>query len=90
MARTVADQFAEVLAAAGVNRIYGIVGGCLNGLTESLPRQGMIEWIHVRFEEVAAFVAKGFKPYMVKSNLSDRGDEVVDLARTNLTTGKLS
>jgi hypothetical protein len=41
MARTVADQFAEVLAAAG-----------------------------------------GFTLYMVKGNLSRRGDEIVDLART--------
>lgn len=32
MARTVADQFAEILAAAGVKRIYGIVGDSLNGL----------------------------------------------------------
>jgi hypothetical protein len=38
MVRTVADQFAEVLAAAGVKRIYGIVGDSLNGLTDSLRR----------------------------------------------------
>src|SRR6202522_4688667 len=57
MVGTVADQFAEVLAAAGVKRIYGIVGDSLNGLTESLRRQGKIEWIHVRHEEVAAFAA---------------------------------
>jgi pyruvate dehydrogenase (quinone) len=29
----------------------------LNGLTDSLRRQGKIEWIHVRHEEVAAFAA---------------------------------
>ena len=57
MARTVADQFAEVLVAAGVKRIYGIVGDSLNGLTDALRRQGKIEWIHVRHEEVAAFAA---------------------------------
>lgn len=55
--RTVADQFAETLAAAGVKRIYGIVGDSLNGLTDSLRRQGKIEWVHVRNEEVAAFAA---------------------------------
>src|SRR5499427_1991038 len=55
--RTVADQFAEILAAAGVERIYGIVGDSLNGLTDSLRRQGEIEWVHVRHEEVAAFAA---------------------------------
>jgi pyruvate dehydrogenase (quinone) len=57
MAKTVADQFAETLAAAGVKRIYGIVGDSLNGLTDALRRQGKIEWLHVRHEEVAAFAA---------------------------------
>ena len=57
MARTVADQFIETLAAAGVKRIYGIVGDSLNGLTDALRRHGGIEWIHVRHEEVAAFAA---------------------------------
>jgi pyruvate dehydrogenase (quinone) len=54
---TVADQFAETLAAVGVKRIYGIVGDSLNGLTDSIRRQGKIEWVHVRHEEVAAFAA---------------------------------
>jgi pyruvate dehydrogenase (quinone) len=54
---TVADQFASTLAAAGVKRIYGVVGDSLNGLTDSLRRQGKIEWVHVRHEEVAAFAA---------------------------------
>src|SRR5215468_3820725 len=57
MARTVADQFAETLALAGVKRIYGIVGDSLNGLTDAIRRQGKIEWLHVRHEEVAAFAA---------------------------------
>src|ERR1700758_4251705 len=57
MIKTVADQFAEILAAAGVKRIYGIVGDSLNGLTDALRRQGKIEWVHVRHEEVAAFAA---------------------------------
>jgi len=57
MAHTVADQFAEILAAAGVRRIYGIVGDSLNGLTDALRRQGKIDWLHVRHEEVAAFAA---------------------------------
>ncbi|HEX2892186.1 ubiquinone-dependent pyruvate dehydrogenase [Vineibacter terrae] len=54
---TVADQFAETLAAAGIKRIYGIVGDSLNGLTDALRRQGRIDWIHVRHEEAAAFAA---------------------------------
>src|ERR1700688_4161676 len=62
MAKTVADQFAEILAAAGVKRIYGIVGDSLNGLTDALRRQGKIEWVHVRHEEVAAFAAGSEAP----------------------------
>src|SRR5246127_591346 len=57
MAKTVADQFAETLAASGVKRIYGIVGDSLNGITDAIRRQGKIEWLHVRHEEVAAFAA---------------------------------
>jgi len=55
--KTVADQFEATLAAAGVKRIYGIVGDSLNGLTDAIRRQGRIEWLHVRHEEVAAFAA---------------------------------
>ena len=55
--KTVADQFAETLAAVGVKRVYGIVGDSLNGLTDAIRRQGKIEWVHVRHEEVAAFAA---------------------------------
>ena len=57
MARTVADQMVEVLAAAGVRRVYGVVGDSLNGFTDALRRRGGIEWLHVRHEEVAAFAA---------------------------------
>jgi hypothetical protein len=38
MVRTVADQFAEVLAADGATRIYGIVGNSLDALTDSASR----------------------------------------------------
>jgi two-component sensor histidine kinase len=55
--RTVADQFVEVLANAGVKRIYGIVGDSLNGVADAIRRQGKIEWIYVRHEQVAAFAA---------------------------------
>lgn len=54
MAKTVADQFAEILVSAGVKRVYGIVGDSLSGLTDSIRRQGKIEWVHVRHEEAGA------------------------------------
>jgi pyruvate dehydrogenase (quinone) len=59
MAETVADQMVKVLAAAGVERIYGIVGDSLNGFTDALRRDGSIKWLHTRHEEVAAFAAAG-------------------------------
>src|SRR5277367_5586497 len=57
MAKAVADQFAEILAAVGVKRIYGVVGDSLNGITDAIRKQNKIDWIHVRHEEVAAFAA---------------------------------
>jgi pyruvate dehydrogenase (quinone) len=56
MAR-VAEVIVETLVAAGVRRIYGVVGDSLNGLTEALRKSETIEWIGVRHEEVAAFAA---------------------------------
>src|ERR1700734_2868244 len=53
----VADRIVESLEAANVQRIFGLVGDSLNGITESLRVRGKIEWIAVRHEEVAAFAA---------------------------------
>ena len=47
----------ETLVAAGVKRIYGVVGDSLNGLLEEIRKREDIEWIGVRHEETAAFAA---------------------------------
>jgi thiamine pyrophosphate-dependent acetolactate synthase large subunit-like protein len=39
---TVAETLVKTLAAAGVKRIYGIVGDSLNGITNELRRQKTI------------------------------------------------
>jgi pyruvate dehydrogenase (quinone) len=57
MSKKVADQVAETLAAVGVERIYGVVGDSLNGITDSLRRQKKIGWVHMRNEEAGAFAA---------------------------------
>jgi pyruvate dehydrogenase (quinone) len=57
MTKKVADQIAETLAAVGVERIYGVVGDSLNGITDSLRRQERIRWVHMRNEEAGAFAA---------------------------------
>jgi len=56
MPTRVADQLTQTLVAAGVERVWGIVGDSLNGFTEAL-RKTSIRWMHVRHEEVAAFAA---------------------------------
>jgi pyruvate dehydrogenase (quinone) len=55
--KTVADLLVQTLAAAGVERLYGVSGDSLNGITDSLRRQKQIQWIHMRHEEAAAFAA---------------------------------
>jgi pyruvate dehydrogenase (quinone) len=55
--KTVAEIFVETLIAAGVTRIYGVVGDSLNGILEEVRRSKKMEWIGVRHEETAAFAA---------------------------------
>jgi pyruvate dehydrogenase (quinone) len=57
LAKKVAESFVEVLAAAGVERIYGVAGDSLNGITDSVRVRNGIEWVGVRHEETAAFAA---------------------------------
>ena len=55
--KTVAEILVETLIAAGVTRIYGVVGDSLNGILEEMRRSVKIEWVGVRHEETAAFAA---------------------------------
>lgn len=62
MAQTVADDLLEVLRAAGVRRIYGLVGDSLNAFSDAVRRSGGsknggVDWVHVHNEEAAAFAA---------------------------------
>jgi pyruvate dehydrogenase (quinone) len=74
------------LAAAGVKRLYGVVGESLNGFTDAIRR-----YLHFRHEEVAAFAA-GAEAHLTAERCpgscgagqSSRGDEIIALARTNL------
>src|SRR5690606_18392150 len=58
----VAEQLIAQLQAAGVRRIYGIVGDSLNPVVDAVRRtggsaNGGIDWIHTRHEEAAALAA---------------------------------
>jgi pyruvate dehydrogenase (quinone) len=57
LARNIAELFVEVLAAAGVGRIYGVAGDSLNGIGDSVKVGAGMEWVGVRDEETAAFAA---------------------------------
>lgn len=54
---SIADHVIASLKASGVHRLYGLAGDSLNGLTDSIRRDGEVEWVHVRHEESAAFAA---------------------------------
>ena len=56
---TIADLIVSTLKGAGVERVYGVVGDSLNGITDAMRRDGSIEWLHLRHEEAAAFAACG-------------------------------
>src|ERR1700730_2017273 len=53
----VAELLVDVLAEAGVRRMYGVSGDSLNGLTDAIRSKKQLQWIHVRHEETAAFAA---------------------------------
>src|SRR3954464_624194 len=48
---TVARQLVAMLHAAGVQRIYGVVGDSLNPIVDAVRHTEGIEWVHVSNEE---------------------------------------
>ncbi|GGF60570.1 ubiquinone-dependent pyruvate dehydrogenase [Alteromonas lipolytica] len=57
MSQTIAEYLVKTLSAAGVERIWGVTGDSLNGISDVLQRQEAIKWMGTRHEEVAAFAA---------------------------------
>jgi pyruvate dehydrogenase (quinone) len=57
MSKNVADQLVEMLVDAGIKRIYAVTGDSLNQVNDAVRRNGKIQWIHVRHEEVGAYAA---------------------------------
>ncbi|WZH36845.1 MAG: ubiquinone-dependent pyruvate dehydrogenase [Microbacterium enclense] len=54
---TVAENIVAFLRRQNVARVYGLPGDSLNGFTDAIRRDGVIQWAHVRHEEGAAFAA---------------------------------
>lgn len=64
MSKTVGDFFIERLHEWGVRRIFGYPGDGINGVLGSLQRFGdKIEFIQVRHEEMAAFMASAYAKF---------------------------
>ncbi len=55
--KSIAEILVETLVAAGVKRVFGVVGDSLNGILEEIGKRKDIEWIAVRHEETGAFAA---------------------------------
>ena len=53
----IADIIVDTLASIGVERIYGVPGDSLNGITDAIRTHASVQWIHTRHEEAAAFAA---------------------------------
>ena len=64
--KKVADLLVEVLADAGVRRVYGVSGDSLNGITDSIRATNSLQWVHTRHEETAAFAA-GAEAHLTES-----------------------
>jgi len=58
MAKTTSDFLVSRLSAWGVKRVYGYPGDGINGILGALDRaDGLIDFVQVRHEEMAAFMA---------------------------------
>jgi pyruvate dehydrogenase (quinone) len=54
---TVAELLVQTLLAAGVQRVYGVAGDSLNGITDAIRQRPDLSWISMRHEESAALAA---------------------------------
>jgi pyruvate dehydrogenase (quinone) len=57
VAKRIADLLVDVIANAGADRVYGLSGDSLNGITDAIRKHQRVQWIHMRNEESAAFAA---------------------------------
>ena len=55
MAKKVAEQLVDMLVEVGVKRIYAVTGDSLNEINDAVRKNGKIQWVHVRHEEVGAY-----------------------------------
>jgi pyruvate dehydrogenase (quinone)/pyruvate oxidase len=67
MAQTAGDILVQCLIDWGVEKVFGLPGDGINGIMESLrKKRDKIDFIHVRHEEAAAFMACGYAKWTGK------------------------
>ena len=57
MHQNVCENLLEILAGAGVRKIFGVTGDALNAFLDAIRKDDRFEWIGVRHEENAAYMA---------------------------------
>ena len=77
--KTVTDALVAEMAEAGVKRLYGLVGGSLNPVSDSLRRDARITFIRVRHKETA-----GSAIGMSKLALMGHVDATADFFTSNI------
>lgn len=82
--QSVADIFAEHLAAWGVRYVYGIPGGSILPLVDAIRRSDSIRFILVRHEATAAFMASAYAKLTGKLGVCAA---ISGAGATNLVTG---
>jgi len=54
MAKTAADQIAEMMIDAGIQRVYGVVGDSINPIVDAIRRSdGKLRWCIVEMRRLA-------------------------------------
>ncbi|WP_211320134.1 thiamine pyrophosphate-binding protein [Hymenobacter nivis] len=62
--KTVAEIIVDTLQAAGVKRVFGVVGDSLNGITDVLRARDGIDFVAVRHEEGGGALAAGAEAHL--------------------------
>lgn len=57
MKQNVCENLLDILAGVGVRKIFGVTGDALNALLEAIRKDDRFDWIGVRHEENAAYMA---------------------------------
>ena len=87
--QTVSDFILDRLAQWGIKRVFGYPGDGINGLMGAFGRTDALEFVQVRHEEMAAFMACGHAKFtgQVGVCMATSGPGAIHLAMACMTPG---